>query len=118
MICHSESTSPLRGKCQAALRTKQNAVEVKVQNLLITNEANHLGLTHNMELDDLLGMEGADADSADVGAVIANLHPVQGHGGVALSHQERGVHAGACSTFACWRRAEALREAPGLPQKT
>lgn len=87
-------------------------VKDDLQNLQITGEANHLGLTDDVELDDLLGMEGADADGADVGAIVSNLQPAQGHRGVALAHQERSVHAGACLTFTCWRRG-----ASGLSQK-
>lgn len=79
-----------------------------------TDEVNRLGLTDDVELDDLLGVEGADADGADVGAVVSNLQPAQGQRGVALGHHLRGVHAGACSSFTCWRREAALREASGL----
>lgn len=103
-----------------ALKTTQNkeAREVKVkdhlQNLQIMDRANHEGLTEDVELDNLLGMEGADADGADVGAIVSNLQSGQGHRGVALGHQARGVHAGACSNFTSWRRGKAS----GPSQKT
>lgn len=98
-------------------------VKDDLQHLQITERANHPGLTDDVELDDLLGMEGAHADGADVGAIVSNLQPAQGQRRVALGHQERGVDAGACSTFSCstfscWRRAAALRGAPGLSRTT
>lgn len=92
-----------------ALKTEGNKVKVKddLQILHIEDQKNHLGLTEDVELHNLLGVEGAHADGADVGAVVSDLQSVQGQGGVALGHQARGVHAGEGSTCTCWRRGGA-----------
>lgn len=118
----SEREMPGGSKNKTKQKQRKETREVKVKddllNLEITHGANHQGLTDDVELDDLLGMEGADADGADVGAIVSNLQPAQGHRGIALGHQACGVHVCARSTFTCWRREAAHRGASGRSQNT
>lgn len=62
-----------------------------------------------MELDDLLSLERAQADGADVAALISNLQFAQKHGGVALDDNLGEVDARATAFFTHCRR-DAVRK--------
>lgn len=64
-----------------------------------------------MKLDDLLGVERAEADGADVGSLVLNLQLVQSQRGITLTHKLAGINARACSSFMYWRAETGIIEA-------